>query len=119
MDAPDEPAVVDERRAYERVLMPLTNGAVAAMLPSASGRRVYSSVWNLSLGGACLLLPRGGGDDLVAEGLGVFSDGDGNSNDLAFRVIWVESLGLSYFVGVAFEAVPLPPATILESFVTR
>lgn len=114
-----EECPAEERRSHERVLLPLTSGAVSAMLPAVDGGRHYSSVWNLSLGGACLLLPRGGGDELVAEGVGAFSDADGCGSEIGFRVVWVEGMGRSHFVGVAFATVPLPAHTILESFLTR
>ncbi len=111
---PKKPAV--ERRQYPRELLPLTNGGVSAMLPATDGSLVYSNVWNLSRGGACLLLPRGGGDQLLAQAAVLFSDASGREVRLPVRVVWIENLGRSFFVGVAFEPSPLPAGTFLDDY---
>jgi len=108
--------VEQERRQFPRQLLPLTNGGVSAMLPATDGTLVYSNVWNLSRGGACLLLPRGGGDKLLAEGAVLFSDASGREVRLVARVVWIENLGRSFFVGIAFEPSPLATGTFLDDY---
>mgnify|MGYP006280868833 CR=1 FL=1 len=111
---PQKPAV--ERRQFPRELLPLTNGGVSVMLPATDGTLVYSNVWNLSRGGACLLLPRGGGDKLLAEAPVLFSDASGRETRLLVRVVWIENLGRSFFVGIAFEPSPLATGTFLDDY---
>lgn len=111
---PQKPAV--ERRRYPRELLPLTNGGVSAMLPATDVTLVFCNVWNLSRGGACLLLPRGGGDRLLAEAPVLFGDASAREARLPLRVVWIEDLGRSFFVGVAFDAPPLPAGTFLDDY---
>jgi hypothetical protein len=108
--------VAVERRSHARELLPLTNGSVSARPPASDGVVVYSTVWNLSRGGACLLLPRGGGEQLLRQGDAVFTDALVREVSLLVRVVWIEDLGRSFFVGVAFDPSPLPMGTILDPF---
>lgn len=105
-----------ERRSYPRELLPLTNGGVSARPPAHAGFLVYSTVWNLSRGGACLLLPRGGGETLLSQGEAQFCDAMVRELSLVVRVVWIEDLGRSFFVGVAFDPSPLPMGTILDPY---